>query len=277
MDLHRWPAAAEQLMDAEKADPSNPFEKMNNAMLQLATDKPAEALRIAEAVAIENPDLLPAKSLLAFVLLENGKSAEAAALANEVIKADNSDVVAHVVAARILRNEGKFDDALLQLNHAQNNGDGATSFLQIELADTLLAKGDIAKATTAAQFALQLAPASLDAKHALARTLERQGNWEGAALYLRELSARKPKDLAAKLELANALVQSGDPVGAQLTYEAAEKLAPDSRDVLLGLSKVATMQGNKRLSRSLLRRAEKIQSPSSSNSATRATNPSQPR
>lgn len=260
LDLHRWPAAAEQLLDAERAyadGVTNPYVKMNNAMLMMLTDKRADALATAEQITREHPKMLAAKSLLAYALLGNSKPAEAAKMAEEVLKVDSTDIIAHVVCARVLRGDSCFEEALAHLTDAQRTAGGTSSFVQVEMAETWLAKGDISKAAQAAQFALQLAPASLDAKHALARALERQGNWFGAALYLRELSARRPKDLAAKLELGDALLHQGDSVGAQLVYEAAQKLAPKSHEVVVGLAKVAEMQGNKRLSRKLLKQAEK--------------------
>ena len=267
-DLHRWPAAAEQLVDAQKADSANPFPQMNNATLQMLTEKPADAVADAETVVKQHPDMLVAKSLLAYMLLMDGKPAEAAKLAENVLKADAGDILAHVVCARILRGDSCYEEALAHLTDAEGTVGGANSLVQVELAETWLAKGEVSKATTAAQFALQLAPASLDAKHALARALERQGNWDGAALYLRELSARRPKDLAAKLELGDAMVHQGDSVGAQLTYEAAQKLAPWSDEVVAGLAKVAEMQGNRALARKLLRRASRHHD---------APNPSPPR
>jgi tetratricopeptide (TPR) repeat protein len=258
IDLRRWPEAAEQLMDAAKIDPENLCVKMNTAMMQLLSGKTADGLDSASKLAHEYPQLPKVKSLYAYANFINGKPAEAAKLAEQTLQKDPADVLAHVVCARVLRGDNLFDEALAHLNDAESTAGGASSFIECEKAETLLDKGNAAQAATAAQHALQLSASNLDAKRALARALGKQGNWDGAVLYLREISARKAKDLPAKLELADALLQQGDFVAAQLVYESAQKIAPNSFDILSGLSKIANRQGNKRLSKKLEREAAAI-------------------
>jgi tetratricopeptide (TPR) repeat protein len=249
MDLRRFPNAATQLLDAAKLDPNNINVKLNTAILQLLSGKMAEGLEEAESILKEHPNVAAAASLCSYANLLNNKPAEAAKMAETALRLDSTDTLAHVVCARVLRDDGAFDIALSHLEDAKRAAGGASVFIQCEIADTLLAKGDAAGATKAAQFALQLSSTSLDAKRSLARALAKQGNWAGALLYLRELSARNPKDLDAKLELGNALVNNADYVAAQLVYESAQKMAPQSGNVLRAMSVLAEKQGNKRLAR----------------------------
>lgn len=258
MDLRRFPAASQQLLDASKSAPDNVYVKLNTAMLQLLSGKLADGLDTAEKIVHEYPSLNAAKSLYAYANVLNNKPAEAGRLAQQVLKQDWDDVLAHIVSARVLRSDGSFTEALRHLQDAQRTAGSASAFIQCEIANTMLEQGNTTGAATAAQRALQFAPANLEAKTALAHALAKIGNWDGAVLYLREMANRNPKDLPAKLELGEALLKQGDLVAAELVYESARRLAPHSMQVLMGLSEVAERQGNKRLSKKFHKQAQAI-------------------
>lgn len=248
IDLRRFPQALEQLNEAQKLAPEDVRVQMNLAMLDLVSDKFADGLKRASSIASDHPDLAAAVSLAAYANLLNGKTDTAKTLATQALSNDNNESLAHVTLARILRADGEYDEALTHLNHVTGTVGGG-AFLQEELAQVLLAKGDYAKSAEAAQFALQLSSSNQEAKRVLARALAKQNNWDGALLYLRELSARNPKDLAAKLELAEALVQKGDYDSAERAYQGALKIAPKSPLPIEELAKLAELQGNKRLAK----------------------------
>ncbi len=257
-DLRRFPQAREQLEKGSQLEPSNQEIQLNLAMLELMTGKLADALARSTAIVEAHVDSTAPYSLSAYANLLSGKNTEAQILAKKALSKDPSDPLARVVIARILRNENELDQALKHLREISLSARGS-AFIQCELAETLFQNGEYQKAAEAAQFALQLSSANQQAKAILAHSLSKQGNWDGALLYLRELSGRNPKDLAAKIELAEALISQGDYDAANTAYEAAQRIDPRSSEPLKGMAKIAILQGNIRLARKLEARLHAVQ------------------
>lgn len=262
-DLRHFTQAMEE-SDQAIATNRSPMlpEKMTHAMLLMLTGKTEAAENEVTKLVSENPEQASVMSLLSYANLLTGKDEPATDAAAAAIRKDPNDVLGRIVMARLLCKDKEYDLAVDQLQQAARTGAGG-AFLQCELAATLIDKGDYKKAAEAAQFALQIAPSNPEAKLLMGRALAKQGNWDGALIYLRENAARNPKDLRAKMELIEALIQARDFDAAELACMAAIKLAPKSPEPLRALARVLSAQGNRSRARKLEKQANNLNSSAS--------------
>lgn len=257
IDLRRFPQAEEELNRALQIDANYLSAKMNKVMLLIFTNHLHDAATLSQQLAEQNPKDLAVTSLSAYASLLAGENDVARDMALAIIEKDQQDVIANLVLSRLLRLNGRFEEGLDRLNRLAQVTRG-NSFLQCEIAQALLEKGEFVRAGEAAQFALQFGPSNQQAKTLLARALAKQGNWDGALLYLRELAARNPKELARKLELAEALIHKEDYDAALQQLEAARKLAPKAIEPVQMMQRIALLQKDRRLANKLSAEIKKL-------------------
>lgn len=248
MDSLRYTdAAAELKLGTASGDghllPTTLIENMNDVMLKLCQEKYKEAANEADDLLGSHSDLASVLSLCAYSHYFAGDGDKARELASRALQHDHLDCLAHVTLAKLEGDAGRYDLALEQLN-AAGAGWRNTSLILTERAKILYQAGKYEQAQSAAQMALQISPTSSSAKQVLAFTLSKQGNWDGASLFLKELVGRNSKNLGLRLALADALEHKGDLDGAERAYEAAMKIDNKAPQPLVGLARLAMHQGN---------------------------------
>jgi tetratricopeptide (TPR) repeat protein len=254
-DLRRLPEAMHEFDQALRLQPDNAAARLNLLVARCLSDpKDSGLLKEATEFADSHPAMSAASSVAAFVAAAGGNSQAATRYAQAALRINDSAVLSHVVLARVSLKAGRADEAIARLKAVMNNT-APTAFLNCELAQAYYEAGQFTQAANHAQTALQLAPSNLAAKRVLALSLGKQGNWDATALFLKEIAARMPKDIEARLSLADALEHKGDLDAARSAYEAASKIDSGSVAAWNGMARLALAAHHQRQARQLARKA----------------------
>jgi tetratricopeptide (TPR) repeat protein len=261
IDSRRYKDAADQLQSAKVKGTAAPASaligELNRIMLMVIEGKAKSAAEDADRLLTQNNNIAPVVSLAAFAHLQAGETPTARQLAEYAVTMDREECLARLTLSQIARDAGDYNQALHELDATGFAWKG-TSLVLTARARIFYESGDYAAAHATAQWALQIAPSSLPAKEVLAFSLAKQGNYEGAALFLKELVARNPKDMQLRMTLADCLERKGDIDGAQTVYENAHKLDGNSALPLVGMAHLALRQGKFSQARKFAQRARAV-------------------
>lgn len=254
MDLGRFRDAEIHLKLALEQEVDELPVQMNLIMMYSLTGKHDLATFESTELAESNDDA-KVMSLAALVHEVAGKRKEAGEFCTKALKLNQDDQLGLIVSARLLVAEKKIPEALVLLERAQTAG-GQDAFTSVELAKTEFAAANYQGSIAYAQQALQFAPTNNNAKRVLALSLGRQGNWEGASFYLKELVARNRGDTSLRFALAEALIGLNDLEGAEKQYREILTFESKSRTAMLELAKVLEKQHRQKEARTIYKLLE---------------------
>jgi Flp pilus assembly protein TadD len=261
-----------QLIAEGSADPHN-YAQLGHLLAQAGDLVGAEeALRKAVELA---PSLAGFSSLLAEVLNQQGRHADALTILRHLISGGKTDARIYaqfghtsiltgdfagaeqalrkaialapsvnrysVLLAEALDREGRHDEASALLR--QVISDGITDpHLYAQLGQITARSGDLDSAEAAFRKALELAPANQSFSSLLAEVLNRQGRREEALVLLLRLVSEGTTDPQTYSRLGHVLAQSGDLGGAEQAFRKAVELAPAAQDFSDQLARVLKRQ-----------------------------------
>jgi tetratricopeptide (TPR) repeat protein len=164
------------------------------------------------------------------------------ALFERALAVTGPNPVAHVLLAKALAAEGRFDAALVQLDRAELDYAAETQVLR---AGVLVELHRDAEAAAAAQAALALAPGHPEALFHLGLVRQRAGRLPEAVALYREALRGDPDGLfvQARHNLAVALARLGDRAGARREFEAVLRVSPGYEPSLRALERLAPGSG----------------------------------
>jgi putative PEP-CTERM system TPR-repeat lipoprotein len=166
--------ARKEIEKALQAHPSNPDALVARAQLELAAGLPATAVRTLESAQSTAPkDWPPARRNVARYLqgdgaLRVGNLADAKKASERLSKDAPALIATVLLRARIAKQEGRFEDALVDLQKIAPAAPGNAP-VQILLADTLVQARKFEQAQTVLEELVVTSPDSLEARKLLAR------------------------------------------------------------------------------------------------------------
>jgi len=147
-------------------------------------------------------------------------SREAGRTANHVQQSGGDDASIYLMRGDVrLRLQSKPDMAAAEYQLALSKSPNDPAILE-RLAEAQFGAGNYDAARENAEAALKVDPLRLEAKRTLARIAMQDRDYSAALPYLKELAAREPNDVSARVELGKACAESGALV------EALENLEP---------------------------------------------------
>lgn len=163
-------------------------------------------------------------------------------------------VRAHEHLSMFLRDAGRIDDSIAELKIAAP----ASANARHALASALLERGDVAGSIAEFRRFVADDPHNKDivsAREEFALALLRAGDAAGAVNQLREVTRTMPQYASGYLGLADALMQTRDVAGAVAAYRRVLQLQPDNVIALANLGLILSGGGEHTESMTLLRRA----------------------
>jgi len=189
------------------------LQSLNLALAYIKTAKLDEAAKVLRDGLNTSPDSLPITKMLADVLVELGRTQEAA--------------------------------TVLELAHAQHPGEPNPSPSDspqaspqdlYDRAGKALDGGDAAQAIKLYEELIQLVPDSIEARTNLGAALAQQGRYDEALQQYRQALARDPKNEMVLLNLALALYKQGDYSHALVQFDTLHKIHPANQQAFLLLA-----------------------------------------
>lgn len=201
----------------------------------LAEHRPDEAERVLRRGAAADAPEADAAAALAALLAAQGRLAEAAHQARQVLAAGPLPARLVVSLADTLARAHRDDAADAALAAAIDGGDAA---LELRASRARLAerRGRTDLALRHWQRALALAPDHLEARLGMARSLRAEGHYPEAEAACHQLQATAPNDPRPLMELARSAHDAGDPVAAESHWHAALLAHPGHGSILSGLA-----------------------------------------
>ncbi|MBX9686970.1 MAG: tetratricopeptide repeat protein [Candidatus Obscuribacterales bacterium] len=227
---------------------------LNRAGLYGFSNRYDKATEELYAIELKFPQSDDAKALHAWLAAREGDFKTAEESSRKALELNKNNELALITRAALFRQEGKLSESRYLLERISKTSNNSALPL-CELSKTFLMQSDSGQAIEMAQQALQIAPANVDAKLALARALNHQKNYEGAILLLKECVSRNPKDLSIRMLLSKIQLLSGEKEFSQLTLEKAHSSFPNSAEPLKGLAQIASIEKKYAEAESLLKEA----------------------
>ena len=241
----------------------------------LASGETDRGIRTLEKMAAENPETGVFKRRLASVFFDRGDFDKADELADELIKKDDGDAIAHYLKGRILLTRNKGGEAAPHLRimaerrpgyaparyflgaaYMQNGEtskaaselesavylDPALSQARLSLARLKLETGNTGEAIQIAQKVLSLNPELDEARLILGIALTTQKDYQAAARELHTFVKNNPNNPAGMIQLGFLHMAQGDAVSAEDRFEAALKIDPDNLSAATELARLYVTQ-----------------------------------
>jgi tetratricopeptide (TPR) repeat protein len=175
---------------------------------------------------------------LAYVLIEQNKSDDAASAAREALRLNPNNDMAHNNLGGALGAEGNLDGEISEEREALRlNPNNVLAHINLGVA--LGSKGDLDGEIAEEREALRLNPNSAMAHASLGVALGSKGNLDGLVSEEREALRLDPNTVAAHLSLGIALVAKGDRQAGLEQCRIAQELAPNSTMVRGACNKLA--------------------------------------
>lgn len=191
IDLRRFKEAVDILRHAAASDPGDPKPKHLLAFALLQSDKPAQALEVAEASIAVAPDHEWGHRLRALALGQLGRLKQAHEAADHATALAPELAQSHTVRAQVLEQRGR-----------------------------------VREAEEAARRAVELAPEDPDTHQVLSDVLLRKGDLKGAEGALRTALKLDPQDAAAHNNLGVVLLRQEKEAWAMRAFERAAQIDP---------------------------------------------------
>lgn len=245
--------------------------------LRLAARQPEVALAVAESLLASTaamPQEAPVARLLAAdALAQLGRSDEAIAQLRNVPPTAREAAVAQARLGRLLRDAGRFREALEALGRAlaatataaaapvasASSTDGSGESLYDAIARVHEDAGDRAGAIAQLEAAMAERPRAAEVQLALARTYQRDGQWERAVDVALRVLKREPDHVGALMVVASLFTERGVRLDeARRHLERALALAPGDGGIVDALGALCLKQGKLDEAERLLVRADRL-------------------
>ena len=230
------------------------YEMCRRAMQARAQGRFDEAALGLRKVLADSPGVLDAWEVLGSTLVQLGRSQEAIAAYDEVIKRDPTNSSAHLSLAKVHGLAGRRDRAErhAELASAKEPGRGFETLAQI-----LLDQNRPAEAAAYARRSLAADADRLMSRFVLGLVAQRSGRFEEAIAEYRkavEIQARRPGLVVRNLHagLGDCLARLGREAEAEAEFRAEIAAIPHSRDARVGLGVLYRSQGRDAESRDVL-------------------------
>jgi tetratricopeptide (TPR) repeat protein len=217
---------------SEKADVR--AARLRIACIEYATGNKADAHRILDDIIEEKPKSDEARVAKARMLLNDGKSDEAAAQAQEAVKANAGSVNAQYTLGltALARDDAKSAEQAFQQVLKLNPRAGAA---RLQLARLQLARGETAGALSAAEEVARERPDDVEAAVLMSRSLRAQGELPRAQRELASRISRRPDVAPLRAEMGWVALQRRELASARASFEEALRLQPDLYEARVGL------------------------------------------
>ena len=267
MASNRAPEAEPYFKSLAKNSP-DPAPTLELADYYVAMRRPEDAIAILTKAAARKEGGADATVRLAAIEYEQGKTAEAHKLIDDLLARNARNSQALLVKARFLMREKKLDAALARAKAAvavaprsvpgqyllgtlyaaaKRPDEAIAAFTEVlrlnpravvaqaQLAQLQMMNGESASALQSAQAASAAAPNNALLRLLLARTLTANGDVTQAEAVLKGLEAQFPKSADVQSAKGSMLLVKHDPAGARQAFDKALALDPNSNEALAGL------------------------------------------
>lgn len=227
-DLVRSTKTLEKIRQAQG---DTPVVRNMEGLLQLANLDQTAAQKTFEKLSNDQPDFVPAKINLARIAMMQGRTADADAILNGILKTSPVSEPALTMAIASLTQQKRFVDAIGVMTRAHEAAP-KDSKLTAALADYYSRANDPAKALEFIAGLGKDADTNPDLIAAKARASIALKKPDDAQTSLRALVAADPKNIDARRALASLMVDSGNIESARGMLEAGMKIAPHNYQLM---------------------------------------------
>jgi choline-sulfatase len=230
------------------------YEDFRKASALHAQGRHEEAVRELRRVLKETPGIVDAWDLLGLALFRMGRTAEATAALDEVVKIDPTHAGAHLALARIKAMGGRREEAIRHAELASGHEPGAAFEM---LAELMLRSERLADAAEYARRSQKADPRRVLSAFVLGEVQRRQGQYEAAvASYRQAIEAKSLRKglLVRSLHsgLADCLARLGKEAEAEQEFRAEIEAIPYSPEGRTGLAMLYRSQGRDAEAREVL-------------------------
>jgi tetratricopeptide (TPR) repeat protein len=239
----QWPEAAQAFAGALKIEPRRVSAMVRLGAVQLETREPKKAeAAFRQAIGIE-PDLGLARRGLALALLRQGRVREAVGAAQEAIRvSQGKDLDAKYLLAAILHELGRSADAERLLAEVLTEKPDAPAPLLLQgLVKVEVGKPD--EATPLLQQVVARDPTSLFGRMGIAMARREQGDLPQAIADLEKLVQERPDWTMAHLQLGQTLLVAGRTDEGLRALDQAEKASPDPAATRVRVARIFLARG----------------------------------
>lgn len=251
-------AAREQYNQQIAMDPGDLFSRVHFAEFKLMAGARAEARKDLETIAKENPEFIPAGSLLASLALEEQRFEECAALVKKTLAQEPADFQSLLVQARLSLARTNISEAIIGFQQLKRTY-ARVPQVNLELARAYLATNDLDNAVSALNEALAVNPNFADALFLKGQVTFRQGDYASAQNAFTQLNKQNPQFVPAQLALADVHQARGAPEEALTIYKNIAAAFPTNAQPLFLQSLVFSKQGKAREAENALQQALKLE------------------
>jgi Flp pilus assembly protein TadD len=224
--------AAQAYEGALALDPKDAETSLHLAQLYLRENRAADAENKFRAVLANEPQSQPALLGLAATLAA-GKKPEAVAAYREYLKGFPADSAAREHLVHLLIANEKYDEALTEMEKAQNGGAPSIDALKLR-ADILIGQKKWPEAVTALKQASALAPNDAPLRGGLGRTYLQQRDFVSAEKELKAAIRLDGKNLTYWKDLTTTYYLAGNyPATLELLEEVARQEAPTAGELFV--------------------------------------------
>ena len=239
---NRAPEAERYLQELAAATKS-PTARLALADYYIALKRPSDAIRVLNEAAANPDGYAEARSRLAAIEFEGGRTVEANRLIDETLTKDPSHPRVLLTKARFLLAEHKIDEALARAQKALA-ADPQSIATHYMLASIYSSRQDLDEAMKAFNEILRLSPSAVGPMIELARLNLIRGQSAVATQFAQQAVDARPDDLRARLLLLRTLVAKGEVVSAEKELGPLTARFPKSAELywLAGVIQLAKQQ-----------------------------------
>jgi tetratricopeptide (TPR) repeat protein len=254
---------ARAFVDRIDDENSPPERRLQVAQLRLAARQPEVALTVAEAL-VAATDAAAARIVAADALAQLGRAEEAIAQLRKVAPSAREAAFAQARLGRLLRDTGRFREALEALGRAlaqtaSTPADESGETLYDVVARVHEDAGDRAGAIAQLEAAVAERPRASDIQIALARAYQRDNQWDKAVDMTTRVLKREPDHVGALLALGGLFAERGVRLDeARRHLERALSLVPGDGAIVDALGTLCLKQGKLDEAERLLMRADRL-------------------
>ena len=218
------PAEAVSVLEKLGADPRFwAVARAKIAGIQYTEGKSADALRTVDEVIAKRPGLAPALIVRGRLLLAGGRLDEALRDAQEAVKVDPQNAEAHYLLGTVYEAKRDLDAAATSFAEVTRLNPRATS-AHVQLAGIALQRNALPSAVKLAEQAAAMQPGDLRAQLVLARSLVANGDLDRATAVTRGLVEAAPQSGVVQTQDGVLALAKGDKAGARAAFEKALSL-----------------------------------------------------
>ena len=241
-----------ELPDAK--DKIGSYEQFKAALGLREQGKDEEAVAAFRTVLADNPGMLDAWEMLGYTLIRIGRTPEGIAAIEQALKGDPTRLTAHLALAKFYALDG-------QLERAQKHAEiaaGASPGQGFELlAQMMMDRGDLAKATAFAKLSLAADDQRIMSHYILGVAAQRAGNYEAALAAFRRAERAKDREKATVVRnlhanIGDCLARLGREAEAEQEFQAEIREIPSSESGRVGMAMLYRSQARDQEAREVL-------------------------